>query len=187
MILETPDLILEFEDSEVPHEGVPIGASASQMGVARTYRILGLNPREVELVIRDVTWVTGDREVFAPERETGNDPRYDGIVGRHRLGIKRADGISYMVLAQTRLNGTPKPTQRYVGIDELDRGAGVRFAPTLLGLGATAIDSRAELLGDTSTHRNRLAVTFDQERAPHMPVAAFVLTRVAPVARGMSV
>ena len=182
MILETPDLILEFEDSEVPHEGVPIGASASQMGVARTYRVLGLNPREVELVIRDVTWVTGDREVFAPERETGNDPRYDGIVGRHRLG-----SISYMVLAQTRLNGTTKPTQRYVSIDELDQGAGVRFAPTLLGLGATAIDSRAELLDDISTHRNRLVTTFDQEQAPHLPVAAFVLTRVAPVVRGLSV
>ena len=170
----------------MPHEGVPIGASASQMGVARTYRVLGLSPREVELVIRDISWINGDREVFAPERETGSDPRYDGIVGRHRLGVKRAGGISYMVLAQTRLNGTPKPTQRYVGLDELDQGAGVGFAPALLGLGATAIDSRAALLGDTSTHRNRLIATFEHERAPHVPVAAFVLTRVAPLARGLS-
>ena len=186
MILETPDLLLELEDEEVAHEGVPIGAKASQMGIARTYRVLGLNPREVELVIRDITWITGDREVFAPERETGNDPRYDGIVGRHRLGIKRAGSISYMVLAQTRLNGTPRASRAFPPLLELDAGAGVPLAPTLFQHGATAVDSREVLLGDRGNQRGRLVVTFEPEQAPHLPAVVFVLTRVSPIARGVT-
>jgi hypothetical protein len=184
-MLETPDLLLEPEDDGAPYEGVPIGASAPQMGTARTYRVLGLNPREVELVIHDVTWVDGSREVFAPEREVGNHPRFDGIVGRHRLGIQRVGGLAYMVLSQSRLNDTPRASRVFPELGSLQQGAGVPFVNTLLRFGADAVDSREALLGDTGNQRRRQVVTFDPESAPHLPAVVFVLTRVAPIARGV--
>lgn len=184
-MLETPDLLLELDDDGLPYEGVPIGASVPQMGTARTYRVLGLNPREVELVLHDVTWVDGSREVFAPEREVGNHPRFDGIVGRHRLGVQRVGGLTYMVLAQSRLNDTPKASRAFPDLDTLQQGAGVPFVETLLTFGADGVDSREALLGDTGNQRRRQVVTFDPKSAPHLPAVVFVLTRVAPIARGI--
>lgn len=186
-MLETPDLLLEPEDDGLPYEGIPIGAGARQVGTARTYRVLGLSPREVELVVYDVTWVDGSREVFAPEREVGNHPRFDSIVGRHRLGVHTAGGHHYMVLAQSRLNGTPKAARAYPGLTELEAGAGVPFVETLLSFGADAVDSREVLLNDPGRQRRRPVVTFRPDTAPHLPSIVFVLTRVAPIARGVSV
>ncbi len=186
MLLETPDLILEQEDEGIPYEGVPIGASGRQMGSANTYRVLGLSPREVELVIYDVRWITGERDVVAPAREVGNHPKFDGIVGRHRLGIQRVGGITYMVLAQTRLDGSNRPPRAYPGLNELQTGAGVPFEATLLAHGATEVGSRGDLLGEEGPQQRRPIVTFDDRQAPHLPAVVFALTRVAPLARGVT-
>ncbi len=186
MNLETSEFLVELEDGAVPFEGTPIGAGAPQVGSARTYRVLGLNPREVELLVHDITWVDGAREVFAPEREVGNHPRFDGIVGRHRLGIQQTGGLTYMVLAQSRLNGTPKAARAYPGLEDLQAGAGVPFVDTLRSFGADAVDSREVLLGDSGRQRRRPIVTFHPESAPHLPAVVFVLTRVAPIARGVT-
>jgi hypothetical protein len=187
MLLETPDLLLDLDEEAVPYEGTPIGAHAPQVGHARTYRVLGLNPQEVELVVYDVSWVDGSREVFAPEREEGNHPRFDGIVGRLRLGVHTLGPISYIMLGVVALpEGGRRASMRWPALPEISESAGAPLDETLVGAGALRVGTREEVLGDDGTQRQRIAATFDPMGAPHVPAMAFVLTRVAPIARASS-
>lgn len=185
-ILETSDLILEAEEESVPFEGEPFGSRGPKRGLARTYRVMGLTSQDVELVIFDVVWPDGDRMVIAPRREAGNHPRFDGLVGRHRLGIREAGGYSYVMLGQARLTDNSRTAFCWPPPDELEVGAGVPFEATLHEFGASAVGTRSDVLGDTGPHRNRCVAMFRPEQGKHLPAVAFVLTRVAPVARGVA-
>ncbi len=186
LILDTPDLLLETDEEGVLFEGEPFGARSPERGRARTYRVLGLTSLDVELVIFDVIWPDASRMVVAPVREAGNHPRFDGLVGRHRLGIRGAGPHSYMMLGQARLTEGARTAFFWPMPEDLEAGAGVPFKETLLGFGASAVGTRSEVLADSGRHRNRSVVMFDPAKAPHLPTVAFVLTRVAPVARGVA-
>ena len=67
---------------------------------------------------------------------------------------------------------------------ELDSGAGIDVRATLLVHGASAIGTRAELRGDDGPTRTRLGALFPED-AELVPVVAYTLTRVAPVAGGV--
>ena len=55
---------------------------------------------------------------------------------------------------------------------------------TLLAHGASAVGTRAELLGDDGRTRTRFGALFPED-AELVPVVAYALTRVASVARGV--
>ena len=69
--------------------------------------------------------------------------------------------------------------------DELDDGAGVSVAHQLARHGADRTGTREELLNDDSRARARLGVRFG-DHADLVPVIAYVCTRVAPVANGVT-
>lgn len=89
----------------------------------------------------------------------------------------------YVELRQVRLK--PNGRGNLFAPDEagLDAGAGIGVAEELRRYGAAAVGTRAELLGDAGRHRARLGARLPCG-AEMVPVVAYVLTRVAPVARG---
>ena len=186
-MLETPDLLFEADEVGIPYEGVPSSATVRQVGAANTYRVLGLTGSDVELVIFDVTWVDGSRDVLAQEREEGNHPKFDGLVGRLRLGVHRNGQHAYMVLGQACLDPeSRRPSIRWPGLAQLEHGAGIPLEDTLRQFGASAAGTRQDLLEDEGIPGAGSPPYSRLKKPPHLPAIAFTLTRVAPVARGVT-
>jgi hypothetical protein len=159
--------------------------------------------------------VLGDDRVYLADREDGTavtiavfrSAQGDGIVrvtevlhgdaGLQRLQqglrigirpIEDGSGLT-MDLRQARWIADPKPgkhpiSQYLVSAADLDVGCGQDVAVTLTGLGATGYGTRAEVFGESGQKRNEMCVAFPRE-ALDLPAAAYVLTRIAPVVRGV--
>ncbi|MGO9960904.1 MAG: hypothetical protein ACLP50_33835 [Solirubrobacteraceae bacterium] len=69
----------------------------------------------------------------------------------------------------------------------LDAGAGLDVRAVLLRNGASAVGTREELNGDTGPARHRIGAHIGQASIHLLPVVAYVLTRVAPVAHRIAV
>jgi hypothetical protein len=68
-------------------------------------------------------------------------------------------------------------------LTDLDRAAGVNVESALLACGADAVGAREALLGDSGPARGRFGARFTDKDMP-VPLVAYVVTRVAPVAVG---
>lgn len=108
-----------------------------------------------------------------------------------RIGIRPVENGSglTMDLRQARWVAEPKPgkhpiSQYLVSTAELDAGCGQDVCRTLAALGAIGYGTRAEVFGDTGKKRNEICVAFPRE-AVDLPAATYVLTRIAPVVRGV--
>ena len=65
-------------------------------------------------------------------------------------------------------------------LDELRLGAGLDIKAALESFGARAVGTKAEVFAATGTHQNYLCATFPPG-AHLVPIAAYVLTRIAPL------
>ena len=108
-----------------------------------------------------------------------------------RIGIRPIEDGSglTMDLRQARYVAHPEPgkhpiSQYLVTADELDAGCGLDVASTLVGLGAVGFGTRAEVFGEDGKKRNELCVAFPSD-AVDVPAVAHLLTRIAPVVRGV--
>jgi hypothetical protein len=101
---------------------------------------------------------------------------WDDIVRRLRIGIRRlSDGQLTMDLRIAVRENGERAAKRIVPLAEIDTLIGLDTSAILLGLGANAIGSRAELTGETNRTRNWPSVTFAADDIV-TPAAAFVLT-----------
>ena len=149
-------------------------------GIAHLYEVSGPGLR---LTIRDATWDNGERDVVASDRHD-SPQRFDTLVERLRLAVLDRGG-PYVELRQARLRANGRAGLFDADRDALDEGAGLSVADLLLEHGARDVGTRAEVLGDDGRARNRfgarLAASTDA-----VPVIAYVVTRVAPVARDLA-
>ena len=148
---------------------------------AECYEVRG--PGGVDLVIRDARWESGERDVAVLDR--GTCPQHlDRLRNGLRLQVAR-HGQFYVELRQARLKEGGWSNLFAATEHELDAGAGTRAFDALYAAGAQAVGTREILLGDQGRTRSRLGATF-REEADAVPVVAYVLTRVAPLARGLA-
>ena len=130
------------------------------------------------LTVRDTRWQTGERDVVTCERHDSPE-RFDTLVGRLRLDVAH-HGQPYVELHRHGCARTVAPGLFVPDLGELDGGCGVDVRATLLAHGAIAVGMREELLGEGRT-RTRFGALFPEE-AELVPMVAYTLTRVAPVA-----
>jgi hypothetical protein len=92
--------------------------------------------------------------------------------------------LQFVELTQARLNLGEWSNVFKASRDELDLGAGLDVASCLLELGAECVDTREAAMGDETGRRTFLCAVF-RERSSIVPAAAYVLTRIAPLMRGV--
>lgn len=178
---------LRFEELVVTPLGTteprfgPTLTGAETSGRATLYDVTG--PHGLHLRIADTSWSNGERDVRVEERYD-SPQTFDQLVGRVRLGVYRAAELLWVELRQARMKVPNRCTLHHATAAELDAGAGVVVRAALLECGATEVGMREDVFGDSSRKRRFMCATF-QEKATTVPVVAFVLTRVAPVMRGM--
>jgi hypothetical protein len=101
---------------------------------------------------------------------------WDDIVRRLRVGIRRlSDGQLTMDLRIAVRENGERAAKRIVPLAEIETLIGLDTSAILLGLGANAVGSRAEITGETNRTRNWPSVTFAADDIV-TPAAAFVLT-----------
>jgi hypothetical protein len=153
----------------------------ASVGRGRLYEVSG--PGGLRLTVRDTRWDNGERDVVASERHD-SPQRFDTLVERLRLPVAQRGGDLYAELRHVRLKPNGRGNLFAPSEKELDGGAGVQVARELRRHGALRVGTREDLLGDEGRTRGRLGM-----RVPHdaevLPVIAYVLTRVGPVAEGI--
>jgi hypothetical protein len=141
------------------------------------------NSNVIRIVVRDTMWANGERDIVACGRHDSPE-RFTTLIERLRLTVLDRGG-PYVELRQARLRPNGRAGLFDADLAELNDGAGLDVAATLLAFGATEVSTRAELLGDEGRTRRRIGVRFP-EQSGHVPLVAYVLTRVCPVAANVS-
>lgn len=152
-------------------------------GIGRLYDLEG--PDGLRLTIRDTSWVSGERDIVACERH-GSPERFDTLIERLRLTVL-ARGGAYVELRQARLRPNGRAGLFDAGLPALNEGARIDVKRTLLAHGAREVGTREQLLGDLERTRHRLGAQLTKRGEGRAPLVAYVLTRVAPVANGVTV
>ena len=153
----------------------------ASVGRGALYELAGAN--DLRLTLRDTTWANGERDVVACERNDSPE-LFDTLIKRLRLAVLDHDG-PYVELRQARLRPNGRANLFYPDSADLDRGAGLAVHTTLLAHGASQVGTREELFDDEGPARFRLGARFSDHDSL-VPVVAYVLTRVCPVAAGLS-
>jgi hypothetical protein len=150
-------------------------------GEIMAYEVHG--PRALHLEVGEVTWHTGECEIRVARRFADSPTEYDCLVNRLRMPVKPdGSGRRMVVLKQARLNGQPRPTLCSATALELSRGAGLPVLDLLAHRFSAQWGTLAELCQETSRARFLLGATFPSEMTVG-PIAAFLLTRIAPTVR----
>jgi serine/threonine protein kinase len=152
-------------------------------GTTRVYIVSGPSGVMVEVLDRvsdsGERWVQGGDVFHTP-------PPLKRLGKGLRMGMDRIGDVMRAQLTQARLTGTEGWSKRYkASSDELDRGAGVCVGDVLARFGALAYGTQENVYGDMGRNRTFMCVTFDPDN-DHVPAVAYFLTRVMPLACGVS-
>ncbi len=157
------------------------GATTSKVetdGVARLYQVKG--PKRLRITVADIAWSNGERDVRTTDRHTSS-PRFDRLVHGLRIGVHVApDGLLRIDLRQARMTSELWSQAKQASLLELSDVAGFDVDAMLRAHGAVAVATRGQLIGDTSTHRNKICALFPPSGSL-VPVVAYAATRVLPV------
>jgi hypothetical protein len=153
-----------------------------QRGTGRIFKVKG--PDRLDLEVADVTWTNGHRDVRVVSRR-GSPEIFDRLHERLRLGVHRHKDVLYVTLDQARIKDYRWANTYKASLGQLSRGAGTDVKEALLGLGARLVVTRAVGLGDRSTHAGKFCAIFE-ESTDLVAVAAFAMTRIAPIANGIT-
>jgi hypothetical protein len=153
-------------------------SGAKSFGTGELHELTG--PEGLRLTIRDTRWNSGERDVVATERHDSPE-RFDTLIERLRLTVLDRQG-GYVELRQARLRPNGRAGLFDADLPMLNAGAGVDVEQTLLSHGALEVGTREDLLGDMERTRKRLGARIAPGGQDCLPLVAYVLTRVAPVA-----
>jgi hypothetical protein len=104
------------------------------------------------------------------------------VDGRLRLTTTAAShGTRFCELRQARPKGDRWANLYKATLTELDTRAGVKVAEMLRNVGAHEVGTRESLLGHRGPRRDYLCALFDEDN-DLLPIVAFLLTRVLPLA-----
>lgn len=148
-------------------------------GKATVYDAHGSNG--LLLTLHDSRWLNGDRDVRVVRRNSSPE-RFDVLVSRLRMGVQTADDGDCLVWLRVADPADPRPTRKQVSLAALQAMTDVDPVEHLMAVGATAIGTGSELGLPGKPTRNQLAVRFPQT-AEIVPLAAFTLTTILPLAR----
>jgi hypothetical protein len=154
----------------------------NQRGTGRIFNVEGAAGLNLE--VADVTWTNGHRDVRVVSRRESPEI-YDRLRERLRLGVHPYKDLLYVTLDQARIKEERWANTYKAGLGELAAGAGVDVKEQLLELGARLVVTRAVGLGDRSSHGGKVCAIFE-ESADLVPVAAHAMTRIAPIATGIT-
>lgn len=133
----------------------------------------------LELTFADVRWANGEREIRGWDRH-GSGAEYEALIGRLRIGIHAAERYRGMSVAEIRLVRVPEADQGaqvYKTTDmELTTIFGFSVAGALDSLTEALVGARGELLQDSGSRKNQLAVVFDNGDLV-TPAVVWALTR----------
>jgi hypothetical protein len=155
-------------------------SSVASIGRGTLFEVAGLDDSML-LTVRDTRWSNGERDIVACSRNESPE-RYDTLVARMRLVVLESRGL-YADLRQARVRPNRHANLFVTDIEELNRGSGVDVSATLANHGASEVGTREALLDDPGPARGRICVRFPED-AILVPLIAYVLTRIAPVASG---
>lgn len=173
---------IEFLESNVPFSERPLADYRSGepeiLGTVTKFRVTTTD--DLNMVFGIVSWPNEASDVRWIETLDGL-AKYKRLENAGRLSIS-SHGPSGR-LAQLRAmkyaeHGVANLKQ--VSLEELDEMLGSSSEELLRKFGALEIKTKAELVGDTSTHKNSLALTCEKENDQVIAVA-FTLTRVLPI------
>lgn len=152
-------------------------------GVVRVYSVNGPHGELLEI---------GEFFADTSERWIGVTESYDTPLPLSRLkqglriGIASVDGVTMMELRQAQITNEQGWSAAYGATAvELDAGAGVSVEEVLRRFGCTAYGTRSSVFGDIGNRRNQMCMGVPDD-AEHLPAVAYFLTRVMPLARGVT-
>lgn len=127
----------------------------------------------------------GDGMVHCPDG-AGVPADYARLVRGARLGVYEEDDENW-IIKQLRLlrfspeSGWGNPSR--TDLTELDSLLGASADGLLRDLGAVALGTKSEVFGSSG---NDLALRWPESSGPEVPLAAYALTRVLPIFRGLN-
>jgi hypothetical protein len=161
-------------------EGTPAAGGDPQVGTAAVAGVTGGGGVAVDVGV--ITWA-GSREVAAIDCH-GSPPRIQRLARGARIGIHRAsDTEESMELRISRLTSADWSSEFQTTLHELEIVTRLDVAARLRELGATALGTRADLLGESGRRRNEVAVLFARGDSV-VPIAAYCSVRILPLLYG---
>lgn len=173
-------VIMSVFDTPVPVQGEAF-TGGNQNGIATACEVR--TPDGGVLEVGLVNWEHGDRDVRCFSRLAG-PLMFDRLVKGARLGVatKRPGDWDTELGVLTHHDDRP-PTVVKATWQDLDLVLGSSAADFLLGVGATAVGTKEDTIGDASRRRGYLVMVSPEDQ-PTPPLAAYVLTRVLPLMNG---
>ncbi len=172
-----------FEISELSETPTISGQTPGRVksrGRANLYEANG--PEGLSVILRYEFWETGECDIHLHDRRDA-PPRFDRLRHGLRLVVEPCDGDRLVSLRQAQLKNENWSNLFDASEDDLDAGAGAAVRDALMKLGATAIGPRRLVTGQDGRSGGRLCARFPVD-CDIVPVAAYVLTRIAPIANG---
>ena len=173
---------IEFLESNTPFREKPLADYRSgepeKLGTVSKFRVTTTD--DLNMVFGIVSWPKEASDVRWIETIDGL-VKYKRLENAGRLSIS-GNGPSGR-LVQLRAMKYVEPgvaNLKQVSLEELDEMLGSNSEELLRKHGALEIKTKAELVGDTSTHKNSLALTCEKENDQVIAVA-FTLTRILPI------
>jgi hypothetical protein len=175
---ELGPLRIVWRPESYPWEGNPAAGGDSQVGTAAVAGVTGGGGVAVDVAV--ITWAAGSREVAAIDCH-GSPPRIQRLARGGRMGIHVAsDTQEWMELRISRLTSADWSSEFQTTLPELKMVTRLAVGERLSELGATALGTRADVLGESGRRRNELAVVFPRADFA-VPVAAYCCVRVLPL------
>jgi serine/threonine protein kinase len=182
-VLEVEGFVLRFIETRRFGRAVTASNAEAGPGSLRVYLVTGPNGEMLEIL--DHVADTGERWVGVGDVFETPLPLSRLRQGL-RMGMQPHDEYLMAELRQARINDDRGWSNLYqASADQLDQGVGLVVEEILASFGAAAFGTRHDVVADTSTRRNYLCMLIPPDNE-HAPAVAHFLTKVMPLARGVT-
>lgn len=173
---------IEFLESNAPFSEKPLAdyrnGEPEMLGTVSKFRVTTTD--DLNMVFGIVSWPNETSDVRWIETIDGL-AKYKRLENAGRLSISANGPAGRLVQLRAMKYAEPGVANlKQVSLDELDEMLGSNSEELLRKYGAREIKTKAELVGDKSTHKNSLALTCEKDNDEVIAVA-FTLTRVLAI------
>jgi hypothetical protein len=181
--------------SRVPYTLAPSGTASHSGQTPAGHQSTGtasswtVSSQDFELSLLDVQWTNGERSVHATTVVRGRQAIRHLESGHRRLGAEPEGTSLRSDLRIARIDPTQPnewTTLTNASAAELARIHGLDWADRLSETFGARIGTKADLLGTTDTTKNRLCAIYPRQSAGPLLPHLFILTRLIPLALGIT-